>query len=886
VSDGRSGGGKRGRVIGPSIREDVDREIRAHLALRTEELIAEGWSPEQAAREAERLFGDVGEVASSCRRITERQRRVERRTGMWEAIVQDMRYGIRTLIKAPEFALVAVLTLGLGIGANTAIFSVVDSVLLDPLPYEEPGDIAWVRERNTSGNPMSIAWPNFLDWREQARSFESLAAYRAGETTILGGTEPLVGTVTRTTEDLWTVFRARPVMGRLTTPDDHRPGAEPVGVVSEAFWRGTLGAPLLDDLFLEVSGVRVRVVGVAADGFDFPSATDLWVPVAEDQQSMYRSSHNWDAVGRLAPGVSVEAARQEMDPLTLRLVEGLDEDPEFLATGAVIRTLHEQTVGGARRSLLLLLGAAGLVLLVACTNLASTLLARGATRTRELAVRSSLGAPRGRIARQLLTESAMLALGGTAVGIAMAAGVLAGLRTLGPESVPRIAEVGMDGSVLLYATLTAVATVLAFSLIPARRLSRADAGTALREGGRGNAADRRALIWRVLVVGEVALALVLLVGSGLVVRSFQNLLQEDAGFDGSDVTTMAVSLSPGKYPTPSEHAAWHAGFVDEVTALPGVSVAGFMSSVPLRGFLPNGRLELDGDLDRHAVGGYVLTDGTALQALDVPLLQGRWFDDRDGPDGALVAIVSQSFADEYWPGENPSGKSVSGGGMDEFWESRAFAEVVGVVGDVRYRALERESEPTVYFPYRQRPQRTQFSAYVVVEAASGDPTALVPALRSTLQRLDPDVPPRITTLEETMRASVAPQRFTALLLAGFALLALLLAGAGIYGVVSDQVAQRTREMGIRLALGGAPSSVRRLVVGQSLGVVGVGLAVGVIAVALGGRVVSALLYGVAPMDPLSVAGATLVLAGSAALASWIPAARGTRVDPMITMRAE
>ncbi len=803
---------------------------------------------------------------------------------MWDAFVQDLRYGLRTLAKAPEFAFVAVVTLGLGIGANTAIYSVGDSVLLNLPHYEEPDDILWVRERNTSGNPMYVAWANFADWRAEQGSFSSLAAFNYSTTTILGGAQPLVGQVSLVTDGIWSVFRAQAVRGRLTTPADHQPGAEPVGVVSERFWANELGGAELDDLFLDVNGTRHRIVGVAGGGFAFPGASDLWVPVAEDDQSSYRSSHNWEVVGRLAPGNSPEVATEEMHALTMRLVESSQEYPsEYLATGVVVRSLHEQTVGASRRPLLLLLGAAGLVLLVACTNLASTLLARGATRSRELAVRASLGAPRSRIARQLLTESVLLAGAGTVVGLGFASLVLDGLRALGPEAVPRLGEVGMDGTVLGYAVGIAVATVLVFGLVPARRLSRTEAGDALRDGGRGNAADGRASIWRVLVAGEVALALVLLVASGLVVRSFQQLLREDTGFDAADVTAMTMSLSQGKYGSPAEQAAWHRAFIEEARALPA---AGFISSVPFSGFFPSGRMELDGDLEKFADAGYVIADAGAFEALDVPLLRGRLFDERDGPEGVHVAVVSQSFADQYWPGEDPIGKTVTGGGMDDLYEERPFSEVVGVVGDVRYRSLDREPVPTVYFHYLQRPFRAQYSAYVLVESEGEDPGMLTAPLRANLQRLDPDVPPRIEPLRETVRASVGSERFTVLLLGGFAVLALILAGAGIYGVVSYQVAQRTREMGIRLALGGAPAAVRRMVVGQSLSVVGVGLALGIVGVLAGGRVVRALLYGIEPSDPLSLVGSALLLGGAAWLASWIPAARGTRVDPMITMRAE
>jgi len=875
----------RGRIVGSDVHDDVEREIRAHLERRAEELVEEGWSPEDAAREARRRFGDVEGVARACRAITRGRIRAERRTGMWEQIIQDVRYGLRALARAPEFTLVALVTLGLGIGANTAIFSVVDSVLLDPLPYEEPGDIVWLRERNTRGGAMGVAWANFADWRAQARSFGSLAAYGAGPTTVLGAGEPQVVTVASVTDELWSVFRARPASGRLTVPEDHVPGAEPVGVVSERFWRSALGGAPLGDLVLDLGGDRVRLVGAVGDGFDFPSGADVWVPVDEAAQSDSRSAHNWDVVGRLAPGTSLASAAAEMEALTVRLVADAPEDPDFLATGTVVSTLHERVVGPARRPLLLLLGAAGLVLLVACTNLASTLLARGATRGRELAVRASLGAPRGRIARQLLTESALLAALGTLVGLGVAQLGLAALRRLGPESVPRLAEIGMDGTVLGYAAGLAVLTVLVFGLLPARRASRGAPGDALREGARGNAMDGRSPVWRVLVAGEVALALFLLVSSAVVVRSFRNLLAEDTGFDGSDVATVEARLSTAKYPTAAEQVTWFEAFAREVEAIPGVDAVGFVSALPMEG-LPNGRVELDGDLDKHAVGLYALATAGAFEALDVPLLRGRLFDERDGPDGAHVAIVSESFAETYWPGEDPIGKSVTGGGMDELWQTRTFSEVIGVVGDVRWRALGREPEPTIYFHPAQRPSRVPFGANLVVESATGDADALAPVLRATLQRLDPDVPPRVSTVGAQLGASVAPERFLALLLGSFALLALVLAGAGIYGVVSYQVAQRTREMGIRIALGGAPAAVRRMVVGQSLAIVGVGLALGVGGVLLGGRALASLLYGVRPADPASLALAALLLGLAAALASWVPAARGTRVDPMITMRAD
>ncbi|HSG49058.1 MAG TPA: ABC transporter permease [Longimicrobiales bacterium] len=805
---------------------------------------------------------------------------------MFEAMWQDLRYGVRALLAAREYALVAGLTLALGIGANTAIFSVVDGVLLEPLPYPQAERIVWLSEQNTRGGRMAVAWGNFVDWRAETTSFAGLAAYGNGSTTVLGLDQPRTAMVSSVSEDFWQVFQAAPLRGRLTVPGDHEEGAASVAVVSDAFWRNALGGGSLDGVTLEIRGSRAQVVGVATPGFDFPGTTEVWTAVRRGSQSLSRSSHNWDVVGRLAEGVTLPRAAAEVEALTLSLVAQSSDDPDFLAAGIFAMTLQDRLVGSSRRALFLLMGAAGLVLLVACTNLVSTLLARGEARARELAVRASLGASRNRIVRQLLTENLLLGLAGGVAGIGVAHLVVRGLKTLGPSSVPRLDQVALDGSVLVFTAGIAVLTVFLVGLLPARRLTRGHVGEALRAGSRGNAGHRRAGLWRLLVGGEVALALVLLAGSGLVVRSFRMLLAQDAGFQGDDVTTLTLSLSQVKYPEAADHADWHVRYTREVRAQPGVAAAGIMSTLPLQGFLPNARMELDGDLEKTAVGGYVLADAGAFQALDIPLLRGRLFNDGDGPDDAHVAVVSQSFADAYWPGQDPIGKSVTGGGMDELWDQGVFSEVVGVVGDVRFRDLASEPVPTVYFHYPQRPGRLRWGAQMVVEAAAGDAPGLTALLRTSLARMDPDVPPRIVPMAERMRDSLAPQRFTLVLLGGFAALSLILAAAGIYGVVSYQVARRRREMGIRIALGGEPAAVGAMVVRQSLGVVGAGLLAGGVGVFLAGGVLRSLLFGVEPTDPVALAAAGGLLAAAAFVASWVPARRGTRVDPMITMRAE
>ena len=867
--------------------EDVEREIRSHVEMRADELVGEGWERAAANEEARRLFGDVDRIADECARIVRRGERVERRWETMGSFLQDLAYGARALRRAPGFTVVAVLTLGLGIGANTAVFSVVNGVLLRPLPYEEPEELVWAAERNSEGRPMSVAWPNFVDWEAESGSFEALTAYFTASSTILGGDVPVSARTAAVTRDFWRVFRVQPLRGRLTTPEEHLPGAQPSLVVSEAFWRSALAGVDPGGLVLEVGGVRAPVAGVVPEGFDFPPGTEVWGPLDPAQQSSSRTAHNNQVVGRLAEGVSPEQARQEVDALTRVIVEReADADPDYLASGAVLQPLQERLVGESERPLLMLLGAAGLVLLVACTNLASNLLARGSVRSRELAVRLALGAGRGRVARQLLTESVLLAGLGAIAGLVTAAGVVSALRAFAPAAVPRLADVGVDGWVLAYTGVLAVLTALLFGLLPVAHLSGTDPATELRSGTRGNAGEHRALVWGTLVATEVALALVLLIGSGLLVRSLQAVLQEDAGIDAGDALAARMSLSGIKYETPAEHAALYETLLRELEALPAVSAAGVFSNPPLGGSLPNGRMEIDGNLDAHADASYVLADAGAFAALDVDLLQGRFFDERDRVGSPYVAIVSRSFADRFWPGLDPIGRSVTGGGMDDLWQERPFAEVVGVVDEVRYRSLEQDPIPTVYFPWAQRPFRIAFGATVVVEAERGGFTAVAPGVRSVIQRIDPDVPLRVSPYEDLAGPSLAGRRFTILLLGGFSLIALVLAGVGIYGVVSYAVARRTREMGIRLALGARRGRVLSLVMLASLRSVAVGLVLGVIASAALERTISGLLYGVEPRDPFTLAAVVAILAGVAVLATWIPARAGTRVDPMVTMRAE
>ncbi|MGM0669214.1 MAG: ABC transporter permease [Gemmatimonadota bacterium] len=808
---------------------------------------------------------------------------------MLDNLVQDLRYAVRTLKKSPGFTLVAILTLAVGIGATATVFSLVNGVLLKPLPYDDPEELVWVAERNRSGGSMSVAWANFRDWQAESRSFQGLAAFNSVSTTVLGGTEPAYRTIAPVSQGFWTVFPLDPLEGRLTGEEDHREGVSPVAVVSETFAREILGEGQAVGRIVEIFGTRCEVVGVVPGSFDFPKGAGLWFPAELFPQSESRSSHNWKVVGRLHPELSPRNAFLELDPMTRRLVEmaGEDEAGEYLATGAVVTSLHDEMVGDTRRPLYLLMAAAAFVLLVACTNLASTLLARGTTRAREMAVRSTLGASRGRIIRQLLSEAGLLALLGGVAGMGVTVVALEIIRRMGSGSIPRLDLVGLDGTVLFFTLGATLLTALASGLFPAFKTLEDDQATTLRAEGRGNEGYRKGT-WNTLVATEVALAVVLLVGSGLLIRSFSAILSVDGGFDGEDVALSSVALSGIKYPEVEDHPAFWDRMLDRAGRIPGVSAAGMLSGLPVSGSAPNGRVQLNGDASQHGDAVYMVASEGAFQALDIPLLQGRIFDERDGPEDRHAVVVSRSFAQRYWPGASPLGKQVSGGGMDNYWDAEepVFGTVVGVVADVRFRDLTRAGEGTVYWSYRQRPFRIQYGANLLVESESGDPALVAGGLREAIRETDPDVAIGVQYLRDRVADSLAERRFLLLVMSGFAAVALFLAALGIYGVVSYAVARRTREMGIRLALGATGTRVRSMVLRQALTPVGLGLLLGALGAWWGTRAMTGLLYEVKPGDPATFLGVVGVLLAVGLAASWIPAFRGTRVDPGITMRAE
>lgn len=805
-----------------------------------------------------------------------------------DTLAQNARSAVRNVAQRPAFAAVAVLTLALGVGANTAAFSVLYGVVLSRLPYPEPERLVRVHEVNRQGNDMPVAGANFRDWRAQAPGFEALAAYADTRTTVLGGERPALADVAWVSEDFFDVFRVAPAQGRTTSPDEHRLGADPAAVVSHELWRTHLGGGAIEGRILDAGGQDLRIVGVMPPGFGFPGETDVWMPMELEEPNEHRTAHSWRVVGRLADGVGAEQADRELDALTERiLAEYTGQDAgatDYLAAETRVTSLLSEIAGPVRRPLFLLFGAAGLVLLVACSNLASAFLARGLERQREMAVRVSLGAGPGRLLGQLFAESLLVALAGAAVGLAVARGALELVVAGAGEALPRADAIGLHGPVLAFTLVVSVVTALLFGVLPGLQLVRRSPSEPLHAGGGGTADRSRRRAWRALVAAEVALAVVLLAGSGLLLKSLWRTLQEDPGFDPDRVVAASVHLPGSHYPGEPERRAFFDELLSGLETSPAVAEAGVIWSLPLRDSGANGEMEVEGGAVPSVNAEYQLADAGYFRALGIPLLAGRLFDERDHPDAPHAVLVNRALAEQVWPGTDPVGRRMTGGGMDNFWDQDVWATVVGVVGDVRQEDLTRADRPTAYFHYRQRPFRLRSGA-VVVRTRSGE-ERIAAVLDRAVREADPQVPHELRPMGDVLAGSVARERFSASLLAAFALVGLALAALGIYGVVSYTVAQRRKELGIRLALGATPPRVRNRVLGGSMVTVGAGIALGLAGALAAGRVLASLLYEVEPADPATLGAVAAVLAGTALLAAYLPARETVRIDPLETLKAE
>jgi putative ABC transport system permease protein len=799
-------------------------------------------------------------------------------------LLQDLRYAVRTLLKSPGFTGVAVLALALGIGANTAIFSVVNGVLLRPLDYEDPGRLVTFRETRLPQFPrFSVSPGNFESWRTGSTAFDGIAAYGNSFLNLTGRGDPEQLRGATATAGLFEMLGAQPALGRVFTAEEDEPGRDTVVVVSHGLWQRRFGGdPTLVGQTLTLNG-RVRtVIGIMPSGFEFPQAdTALWIPLAlTPEQRDQHGSHYLSAAARLRDGVSLEQATAELQTIAERLEQEFPQSNE--GWGVVVTPMLDSLVADSRPTLLVLLGAVGLVLLIACANVANMLLARATGRQKEIATRLALGAGRGRVVSQLLTESLVLGLLGGGSGVVLAVWGLSALPALAPE-LPRIDGVALDARVLGFTALVTLATSVAFGLVPALHASRPDLVGSLKEGGHGASGGRgRRRARSLLVVGETALALVLLIGAGLLIKSFWLLQQVDPGFDAEDVLVVGLSLPDATYPEPADARAFYHQLVDRITTAPGVRAVGVTQSLPffgdyVLGYRVEGRPEPEPG-QMQATNHYVVTPGY-FEAMGIALRRGRFFTDLDREDGVPVLLINETLARQEFPDEDPIGQRIH----VTHGQETVFREIVGVVADVKQYDLASTARAQTYEAFWQRP--FQFTSIVV--STESDPRGLASVVRRDVLSIDGDQPlSRVLTLEEIVGRSIAQERASSRLLTLFGGIALLLAAVGIYGVLAYSVAQRTREFGIRMAVGADGGDVMRLVLGQGLALTATGIAVGLAAAAAVTRVMASQLYEVAPIDPATFLVVPLALFVAAFAACCLPALRATRVDPLVALRSE
>jgi putative ABC transport system permease protein len=810
---------------------------------------------------------------------------------------QDLRYALRMAAKRPGFTATALATLAIGIGATSALFSVVNGILLRPLPFPDPEQLALLWSPDVRRGPASrgaLSYPDFLDHRQQTTSFEDLAAVRPVGYTLVtpAGAERVEGA--RASAGFFEILRVTPALGRTFTRDEDRRGGPRVTILSYSLWRTRFGGdPAIVGRPLTLDGQSYTVIGVLPRGFVFPYKLEeaaIWTPLSlDDEESLKeRGMHSLAALGRLRPGVSLAQARTDAATVAARLAKQYPDSN----TGreGTVAPLHDEVVGRTRDGLLLLLGAVACVLLVACANVANLLLARGTEREREVAIRGALGAGRRRLARQLLTESVLLGVAGGVLGLALAYWGVQALVALAPRDLPRLDEVRLDFRVALFTFGAALVTGLLFGAAPAWRASRPDMVRALAEGGRGGGAaggPGRHRLRDALIVGEVALSLVLLAGAGLLLRSLDKVLRVDPGFDPEQVLTAQVSLSETRYATPEQTADFYRALVARLGALPGVSAAGTVAPLPFvdQIFMTSihDAAKPEPPPAEQQVANYKAATPGYFAALHIPLRSGRLFTDADLRGRPGVVILGESLARRTFPGQDAVGRHVKFGVSVEETDEEATWEVVGVVGDTSLNRLDTKVEPVFYVSGWQQP----WPWMSVAVRSSQDATAWAEAVRREVRALDPDVAVhRVRSLPDLVSDSVAQRRFQSALLIAFAVAGLTLAAVGLYGVMTYSVTLRTREIGIRMALGAERRRVLGGVLRQGFGLVAVGLAAG-LAAALGlARLITGLLYGVSASDPPAFGGAAALLVVTALLASYLPARRATRVDPMGALRAE
>src|SRR5579862_406619 len=854
---------------------EMDDELRSHIERHAEDLVRSGIPRREAERRARVEFGGLEARKEECR---------EARGLMWlEELRQDLRYATRLLRKNPAFTAVAVATLALGIGANTAIFSVTNAVLLRPLPFLDPDRLVILEESQARSGGISVTWPNFLDWREQSRSFEALAAFDTASYDLSGVEKPARLRGAKVSAPFFSLIGARPALGRMFTEADDKPGASPVVVLGYSAWLNQFGSDAaIVGKPLILNEARYEVVGVLSPGVEFfTKPMEVYVPVglsASNPDWMDRSRHfSLRILERLRPGVSLAAARAEMDTIMKRLELAYPKTNTGL--GALVRLVTERRLGDLRPALYTLLAAVGLVLLIACANVTNLMLTRQASRQREIAIRAAMGAGRRRVFRQLLTESVLLSILGGAAGLLLTYWGIPTLIHLAPQDIPRLAETSVDSGVILFTFGASLLAGIFFGIGPALQASKLDLSGALKESGRGSmSGPARQRLRSGLFVAEVALALVLVIGAGLLIRSLLEAVGVHPGFNPANVMSVRVTLLNPKYHQDAQRQAFFQDALERMRAMPGVRAAGAVFCPPLGGdcgdyfYFPADR-PAPGPADTPLSLFNVAAPGY-FRAMEIPLVEGRDFTDSDGKGSTPVVIINQNIARRWWPHESPLGKQIRYGKAEE--RGQAY-EIVGVVGDVKQMGLDEDQEPEMFMAAAQ----SSNAAQVLMVRAAADPTGLAAAAEREIHAIDKDVTVRVQTMPQFIAETLARRKFSTLLLTIFGGAALLLALIGVYGVTAYGVSQRTHEIGIRKALGAQAGDVLFMVVQQGLRLTLAGVAIGLAGAFAVTRLMESLLFGVRPADPLTFAVVPILVAAVAILAAYLPARRASKVDPMI-----
>ncbi len=867
------------------VEADLDQEVHSHLEMLTEENIRAGMLPKEAERAARIELGGIEQVKEQVR---------EEGIGNWlYSVLADCRYGLRQLRKNPGATAVMVFTLALGIGATTAIFSVVYGVLLRPLPYRDSNRIMAIFELSSKGHRSHLADPNFDDFRDQNRSFQAIAKYNDDVVSVSGTSQPTRTTIAGVSPEFLKVFGVQPILGRDFSSSDARKGASPTVLVSYGYWRQHLGSGQdLPQLHLKIGGALYSVIGVLPPEFRFPKDVDLWLPADLDGENQSRTSHNYLAVGRLRDGVTVRQANGDISTIARRIHETSSEQGEYLLKDGIALPLQDSITGEARPALLILLGAVGFLLLVACANVANLLLAQASVRDRELAIRSALGAARGRLIRQFLTEAFLLSLAGGGLGVLGAFWGVAGLVALAPGNLPLLDSVSISIPVLVFAFLLSTAVAAGLGVFTAARATSGDLRESLVEGGRGQAGSQGSQrVGRAIVAAQIAITLVL-------GRSLMKVLEVNPGFRVEKIVTMDVSLPWEGWDNPkakASQAIFFSNLIDRLKQIPGVRKVGAASALPMDGGLPDGMFFLmtqneipktdDGfapllqQKERLGNADFCVASDGYFQVLGIPLIRGRIFDEHDGANSPHVAVISESLARDRWPNQDPIGHTIEFGNMDG---DLRLLTIVGIVGDTHEYGLDAPPRPTVYVNLFQRPR----PAITLTMLSDADTRFVTAAARGILQDLNPEIPARFRTLSQVYSASLGSRRFNVILIGFFGIVALLLATAGVFGVMAYSVSRRTREIGVRLALGAGPGDVLRMILSQGMRTIFIGVAIGIAGSLALTRAVESLLFGVTATDPLTFGGVTLLLVGAALLACFLPARRATKVDPMVALRYE